>query len=280
VTAAVEIDAHAKINLFLRVEGRRPDGYHELDSLILPLSLADRVELRPAERMSVTATMDGREAEFAENLALLAALAMAEAAGGGNAAEIRIDKHIPVAGGLGGGSADAAAVLHGLNRLWECDFPEEVLIEIGATIGSDVPALVTRRAVRIGGRGERVAPVPVGVFHWVLVPANFEVRTPEVFGWWDETDRRRPGDPERVLAAAVAGEPVALADAMFNDLEPVVVERYPRLAETRRRLGDAGALGTILCGSGGTFAGLARDASHAAELAAATGGIACSGPPA
>ncbi len=268
--------ARAKINLFLRVLGRREDGYHDLESLIVPLTLADEVVCREAPALRLHVAEGGPVvSDGPDNLAIVAALELAEICAPGTGADIELRKRIPVAAGLGGGSADAAATLQGLAELWGCGLSDEELSRIGATVGSDVPALLAGRPALVGGRGELVRSFDVPPLQVVIVPAGFEVRTPEAFGWWDEDEPGPVGDAPRLLEAAAAGNVDAIGAALFNDLEAPVFARHPDVAETKDRLLRAGAIGAVMCGSGPTVAGLARDADHAAELAAATGGNAC-----
>ncbi|HXF71470.1 MAG TPA: 4-(cytidine 5'-diphospho)-2-C-methyl-D-erythritol kinase, partial [Actinomycetota bacterium] len=281
---AVRRDAHAKVNVFLRVLGRRPDGYHELQSLVLPISLADRITVRPARALRVD--VRGPEGLTAQvpaggmNLALIAALALAEDCAAAAGAEVTIEKRIPVAAGLGGGSADAAATLHALNELWGCglDLPE--LLAVGERVGSDVPALLAGGPVLVGGRGERVRPAAVPRLWWAVVPLGFPTRSPDAYRWWDE-DGGTPGpDPGPVIEAAAAGDPEALGPLLFNDLEAPVARRHPEVGAARERLLALGACGAVMSGSGPTVLGLARDEAHARALAAAfAGGIVASGPP-
>ena len=281
--ASVSRLAHAKINLFLRVQALREDGYHELESLIAPISLADEVVARTAEDISLTVhPAPGREATPAgpDNLVVVAALALAEIVQPSSGAEIDLHKHIPVAAGLGGGSSDAAAVLRVLDELWSCGLPEEALLELGAAVGSDVPALMREGASLVRGRGELLEPAEVASTHWVIVPFDFEVRTPDAFGWWDESPTPAHGDADAVVRAAREGDLETLAHAMFNDLQEPVTERHPQIAEAEQRLLADGALGVVMCGSGPTVAGLARDASHATAVAERfDGAIVASSPP-
>lgn len=265
--------AHAKVNLFLRVLGARPDGYHELESLLAPLSLADQVSVTPADALGVevawggTAPTDLGPPE--RNLALLAALAFAEATAIFDPVHIRIDKAIPAAAGLGGGSADAAATLRALNTLYDTPLSVDRLADVGAEVGSDVPALVYRGAVVVSGRGERVRPVSVPQAWWVIVPAGFEVRTPDAFAWWDEQGGPRDaGSSEAVLEAAAALDVVRLGPTLFNDLHAPVLVKHPELVRTLHRLVELGALGSVMCGSGGTVAGLVADERAAEAIAA------------
>ena len=191
---AIRRDANAKINLFLRVLSTREDGYHEIESLVVPISLADRIVVRPAEELRVEVAGAPAFSAGGLNLALVAALALADACPDAGGALVEIEKRIPVAGGLGGGSADAAATLLALNELWGCDVDAATLEEIGERIGSDVPAMLSGEPVLMAGRGERLAPAEVPPFHWVLVRFGFGVRSPDAYRWWDEDGAGyRPG---------------------------------------------------------------------------------------
>jgi 4-diphosphocytidyl-2-C-methyl-D-erythritol kinase len=285
VAAPIRREANAKINLFLRVLGQREDGYHELESLLVPISLADRVSVRPAEELRVevkgAAGLTGKVPVGGLNLALVGALALADVCPNAGGAHVEIDKRIPVAAGLGGGSADAAATLQALNELWGCRADAATLEEIGERIGSDVPAMLWGRPVLMAGRGERLAPADVATFDWALVRFGFGVRSPDAYRWWDE-DGGVPGpDPEPLLVAAVSGEPELLGPLLFNDLEAHVVARHAGIGQVKERLLEAGALGAVMSGSGSSVLGLARDRSHAAQLASGFGdAIAVVGPPA
>jgi 4-diphosphocytidyl-2-C-methyl-D-erythritol kinase len=278
--------APAKLNVFLRVLAARGDGYHELESVVLPLSLADNVTVTEAEKLDVVV---GSEIDLTEgldaggmNLSLVAALALAEACGGPiRGAEIRILKRIPVAAGLGGGSADAAATLLALNDLWGCGLDREALLSIGERIGSDVPAMLTGGAVMMRGRGERIAPVHTVTTWWVVRPFGFPTRSPDAYRWWDEDGGAIGPDTGAIVAAAETGDVDLLGHAMFNDLEEPVARRHPEIADVKRSLLDAGALGAIMSGSGPTVVALARHMGHADALVEAVpGSFVVSGPPA
>jgi 4-diphosphocytidyl-2-C-methyl-D-erythritol kinase len=283
--ARVHRRAPAKINVFLRVLGERDDGYHDLESLVLPVSLWDDVTASEADRLRVDVRGDDpglTEALPAGglNLAIVAALALAERCDvPGRGAEIEIVKRIPVAGGLGGGSADAAATLSALDELWSCALDTDDLASVAARVGSDVPALLGGGPVMMGGRGERLARVVLPETWWTLHPFDFPVRSPDAYRWWDE-DRGPTGpDPGTLVAAAEAGTIDVLGSALFNDLEGAVIARHPAVGEIRDAFLEAGAAGSIMSGSGPTVAALGRDRSHAEELAAAVpGSIVVSGP--
>jgi 4-diphosphocytidyl-2-C-methyl-D-erythritol kinase len=268
-------EARAKLNVFLRVLGRREDGYHDLESLVLPMSLTDTVTVTAADALRVnvrgpSALTDAVKAG-GMNLALVAALALGDACGA-KGALVEIDKRIPVAAGLGGGSADAAATMLALNELWDCGLDLESLIDVGARVGSDVPALLVGGAVLVTGRGDRLESANVAPAWWVVVPLDFPTRSPEAYRWWDE-DGGPTGPPAgELLAAARHGDIGALGGMLFNDLEAPVIARHPRLGEAKRRLMSAGALGAVMSGSGPTVVGLARSELHASELVTATPG--------
>jgi 4-diphosphocytidyl-2-C-methyl-D-erythritol kinase len=271
--AVVRRSAHAKINACLRVLGARDDGYHEVESLVLPLDLADAVTVRPSTGLRVDVAGDSGLVDAVRaggmNLALVAALALAESCGSASGgAVVEISKKIPVAAGLGGGSADAAATLHALNELWACGLDLEVLLGIGEKVGSDVPALLVGGPVVVRGRGEHVVPFETQSTHWALKTFDFPTRSPDAYRWWDE-DAGVPGpDPGALYAAAESGSLEVLGEALFNDLEEPVVRRHPEVGEVKRAFLDAGALGAIMSGSGPTMAALARHPMHALRLAA------------
>ncbi len=271
----VRREAPAKINVFLRILGPREDGYHDLESLVVPISLADVVTVREAEALRVDVrgapALAGEVPAGGLNLALVAALALGDACPDAGGAEIVVEKRIPVAAGLGGGSADAAATILALNELWGCGVDEGTIAELGERIGSDVPAMLAGGPVLMCGRGEIVAPAEVAPFHWVLVHFDFGVRSPDAYRWWDESRSTGP-DPGGLLDAAAAGDAEALGPQLFNDLEDVVFARYPVIGEAKAGLLAAGALGAVMSGSGSSVVGLARDEAHARALASAIPG--------
>ncbi len=297
-TPIVTRRAHAKINVFLRVIGRRDDGFHDIESVVLPISLHDVVTAAAADdgpaaadrtsRISVQVAGDPEltrhvSTELGENLAGRAALALAERAGldaDASGVALRVDKRIPVAAGLGGGSADAAATLHALDELWGCELGDPALSDIATQLGSDVPAMLAGGPVLVSGRGERVIPVHTVHTWWVLRPFAFGVSAADAYRWWDEAPDTG-SDPGVLIAALETGDVELLGDAIFNDLQPGIVARHPDVGVTLDMFAEAGALGAIVSGSGPTVAALARHIGHADTLAAAVpGSIVVSGPPA
>jgi 4-diphosphocytidyl-2-C-methyl-D-erythritol kinase len=274
------VAAPAKINPFLRVLGRREDGYHELETLILPVSLADEVRIHAYADPSMFRTLSfgldvtgdpalTRGVPVDEtNLALRAATALADAVGPRGFADIVLDKRVPAAAGLGGGSSDAAAVLRALNDLWGAALSEEELSEIGASVGSDVPALLRQAPVIARGRGERVEPASVGAaFEWLLVTFPFGIRTKDAFGWWDEAGAAAGPDSSALLSALENGDAAAVGPLLFNDLEAPVFARHQDLKDVKARLLVAGLAGVVMCGSGASLAALVPPGFDASSIA-------------
>ena len=282
---SIRRDAHAKINVFLRVLSARDDGYHDLESLVVPISLADAVTVVEDDRLHVdvrgAAALAGDVPAGGLNLALVAALALGDACPDASGATVTVDKRIPVAAGLGGGSADAAATLLALNELWGCGLDLATLAGVAERIGSDVPAMLLDGPVLMSGRGEILAPAEMPSLWWVLVSFDFGVRSPDAYRWWDEAGRAPGPDPVALLEAAADGDAERLGPSLFNDLEGVVAERHPAIGAAKERLLRAGALGAVMSGSGSSVVGLARDEEHAAAVAAQVAdAVVVSGPPA
>lgn len=275
--------AHAKLNVFLRVLGRRDDGYHDVETVILPLELHDLITVEESDGFEVV--VEGpRATELTaaggDTLIGRASQAWARAAGlDAPRARITLDKRIPVAAGLGGGSADAAATIVALDELHRTDLPREALLGIAATVGSDVPALVPGGPVYANGRGDQVTAVHTQTTQWVVAPAAFGVSTTDAYGWWDEDGDSGP-DPGAVIAAFEAGNDEVLGPALFNDLQAPVVARHPTIDDTIGAFLEAGALGAVMSGSGPTVVALAQHMAHADQVAEAVpGAFVTAGPP-
>ncbi|WP_199485298.1 4-(cytidine 5'-diphospho)-2-C-methyl-D-erythritol kinase [Actinomadura craniellae] len=268
----------AKVNLQLGVGPLRADGYHDLVTVFHAVSLFDEVTAEPSDRLAVSVRGDSVDVRGVPldggNLAARAAVLLAGRLGVEPAVSLHIRKAIPVAGGMAGGSADAAAALVACARLWGAD--HEDLPKLAAELGSDVPfSLLGGTAIGLG-RGEVLTPVPVrGPFHWVFACADGGLSTPAVYAECDrlrEVAGRPVGRPEaarELLAALESGDARALGGALDNDLQPAAVELRPALRDTLAAGRAAGALGALVSGSGPTCAFLAESAEHAADLAAA-----------
>jgi 4-diphosphocytidyl-2-C-methyl-D-erythritol kinase len=269
----VIVSAPAKVNPFLRVLGRRDDGFHDLETVVLPIDLADRLQVHAFADASSFRTLSfslevtgdpalvGRVPVDESNLALRAANALTRIRSVRGFAEIVLEKRVPVAAGLGGGSADGAAALRALNELWDMRCSEDELAAAGAAIGSDVPALLAGGPCLARGRGERAEPVAARPLDLVVVCFSFGVSTADAFGWWDEDGAATGPGPEAALAALAPGphasavEPQALADALHNDLEAPVAARHPAVGEARDRL-EASGIPAFMTGSGPTVVGV------------------------
>jgi 4-diphosphocytidyl-2-C-methyl-D-erythritol kinase len=267
----VTVHVPAKVNLRLGVGPRRPDGYHELVTVFHAVALYDEVTAAPADGLSLTiAGADDLPADRS-NLAWRAAELLARTAGIAPHVHLELAKAIPVAGGLAGGSADAAATLLACARLWSVDAD---LPALAAELGSDVAfALLGGTAVGTG-RGERLEPVADHApLHWVLATASYGISTAQAYATIDELRgvRAAPepiGPPDALLAALAAGDPEAVGLVLANDLQPAAFALRPELRRTYDLGLDAGALGAVVSGSGPTCAFLCRDAEDAAHVAA------------
>ncbi|WP_109560988.1 4-(cytidine 5'-diphospho)-2-C-methyl-D-erythritol kinase [Mycolicibacter engbaekii] len=274
-TGSVTVRVPGKLNLYLAVGDRRADGYHELTTVFHAVSLVDEVTVRDADVLSLRVGGEGADVLPTDerNLAWQAAELMAEYVGRAPDVAISIDKSIPVAGGMAGGSADAAAVLVGMNVLWELGVPRRDLHALAARLGSDVPFALHGGTALGTGRGEELATVLTReTFHWVLAFADRGLSTPAVFAELDrlrDSGRRLPesGDPEPVLAALAAGDPQRLAGLLGNDLQAAAISLNPALRRTLRAGVEAGALAGVVSGSGPTCAFLCGSAASAADVA-------------
>lgn len=272
----VTVRVPAKVNLQLVVGSERADGFHDLATVYHAVSLFDDVTALPGDHLTVSVEGEGAEAVPTDdsNLAVVAARALADRLGIEPHAHLHVHKSIPVAAGLAGGSADAAGALLALDRLWDARLDRDELVELAASVGSDVPfALVGHTALGLGC-GEKLTPVLArGHFHWVLAFAETGLSTPEVY---TELDRLRtasvlpePRVSDALMSALRAGDAVALGAALSNDLQRAAVSLRPGLAMTLDVGDEYGALGALVSGSGPTCAFLARDEEHGLDLAVA-----------
>ncbi|MBE9116084.1 4-(cytidine 5'-diphospho)-2-C-methyl-D-erythritol kinase [Lusitaniella coriacea LEGE 07157] len=278
--------APAKINLYLEILGDRADGYHELVMLLQSISLADRLELRANGRQAFRIHCDSPQMPPQEqNLAYKAAQVMSQQFpdsfhqfGG---VDITIEKHIPVSAGLAGGSTNAAAVLVGLNLMWELGLTQPELQEIAAQLGSDIPFCISGGTAIATGRGECLDPINSPDWLWVVLAKyrSLEISTP----WAYNTYRQQFGDTyltdadsiqsraSRVhsspLVEAIVGQNGAqIGQQLYNDLEKVVLPEHPKIARLKGALQRSGVLGTLMSGSGSTVFALCDSQAQAERI--------------
>ncbi|MHC5263084.1 4-(cytidine 5'-diphospho)-2-C-methyl-D-erythritol kinase [Streptomyces sp. UC4497] len=272
---SVTVRVPAKVNVQLAVGGARPDGFHDLANVFLAVGLYDEVTVSEADTFELTCTGPGSDQVPLDrtNLAARAAYALAERHGLGEPSiRIHIAKDIPVAGGMAGGSADAAGALVACDALWGTNASREELLDICAELGSDVPFSLVGGAALGTGRGEKLELLDVGgEFWWVFAAADGGLSTPAVYR---EFDRLSPDAPDPVAAPALlealgTGDVEALAATVTNDLQPAALSLFPSLKDTLDAGTSAGALAALVSGSGPTTAFLAADEASARAVAAA-----------
>ncbi len=268
----MKIRAPAKINLTLRVVGRRADGYHLLDTIMLPVSLYDDVQIRKlrgaARRDRAAPDIKVRcnhsmVPEGEQNLAYRAARLILDKAKSSQAVEIRIRKRIPVGAGLGGGSSDAAATLVGLNRLLRLGFSVHELERLGLRLGADVPFFIRARPARARGIGERLQALGRVARYWfVIVYPGFAIST----SWVYRTLPPKLTKPRvnTSIASSLTGSE-NLAEMLTNDLESVSLGKYRKIGVLKKRLLRAGALGSLMSGSGSSVFGVFKSKQKASD---------------
>jgi len=298
IVTSVTVRVPAKINLQLAVGPPRADGYHDLVTVFQAISLFDEVGVTAAAADSVAVSGEGAAQVPADgdNLALRAVRALRAMGHDGPPVAVTITKRIPVAAGLAGGSADAAAALVACSELWGAGLSQQGLCEVAAEVGSDVAFAVLGGTAVGRGRGERLtaALVAPARYHWVLAFADGGLSTPEVYRTLDQlraakavaaaadsphggTARppMRPAGPElstELMVALRAGDPERLGRSLSNDLHAPAISLFPALRKTLAAGREFGALGALVSGSGPTCCFLARDARHATDLAVALSG--------
>lgn len=274
MTASVRVRVPAKVNLALRVGGTDEQGYHELGTVFQAVSLGDEVLAEEAKPGQFRLSFQGEGAAFLPvddtNLAIKAAKLLArhfEVADAGVTLSIR--KRIPVAGGMAGGSADAAATLVACNALWGIGAHREDLYPLAAQLGADVPFMLMGGTAIGTGRGDKLMPVITqGTYHWVFALSHSGLSTPSVFQQFDAMSDPRPTDvPHALLEALRAGDAAGVGDNLINDLQDAAIALLPGLAHTLKLGMDAGALGAVVSGSGPTCAFLAGSEAHSLEVA-------------
>ncbi|BBC33840.1 4-diphosphocytidyl-2-C-methyl-D-erythritol kinase [Streptomyces graminofaciens] len=273
---SVTVRVPAKVNVQLAVGAARPDGFHDLANVFLAVGLYDEVTATPAGELTVTCEGPGAGQVPLDrtNLAARAAIALAARHGIEPDVHLHIAKDIPVAGGMAGGSADAAGALLACDALWGTDASREELLDICAELGSDVPFSLVGGAALGTGRGEQLRVLDVGgEFHWVFAVADGGLSTPAVYREFDRlnahTDVPEPVASQRLLDALAKGDVDGLASLLpdSNGLQPAALSLFPELTDTLAAGRAAGALAALVSGSGPTTAFLTGDAESAHTVA-------------
>ena len=284
VEGAITVRSPAKINLHLGVGARRADGYHPLATVFHAVGLYDDLVVTPAAQWRLTLTAAGHVDTDQvpggdDNIVARAAALLTERATDlvrGRSAHVHITKEIPVAGGMAGGSADAAAALVALDRLWGLHTSDHDLLGLAAELGSDVPFALVGGSALGTGRGELVDPVAdVGPWWWVVVPSEDGLSTPDVYAHFDRLHPDAPAEPAHpteLVAALDARDVIRLGAAMHNDLQEAACDLRPGLGDVIAAGEDAGAVRGILSGSGPTCVFLCTSGDHAREVAARLAG--------
>jgi 4-diphosphocytidyl-2-C-methyl-D-erythritol kinase len=272
----MRIRTHAKVNLFLHVMGLRHDGYHEVETILHGVKLADDLTVTSLDepRIEVDMVLDeglsGDIPAMEENLAYLAARALVENGATDRGVRIDLRKRIPMAAGLGGGSGNAAGILVILNELWEISLDDATLADVAGQIGSDVPYCIAGGTALAKARGEKLTRLPGPDDLWfVLGVSNEPLRTRDVYEGWDKLRTPTEASSAPMTMALGAGDPNEIASLLHNDLEPIAFQVRPELRGKKEALIRAGSLGTAVSGSGPTLFGIASGEQHAARIAAA-----------
>ncbi|MGI2297440.1 4-(cytidine 5'-diphospho)-2-C-methyl-D-erythritol kinase [Paenibacillus sp. GXUN7292] len=250
--------APAKINLLLDVLRKREDGYHEVEMIMTMVDLADRLEMEPLSRDTIIISSQVGYIPLDEkNLAFQAARLIKERYNVRQGVYIHLDKKIPVAAGLAGGSSDAAATLRGLNRLWGLNIPEQELCQLGAELGSDVPFCVTGGTAIARGRGEQLEPIHQPPQCWVvLAKPPINVSTADVYGKFRVEHIKQHPSIAAMNAALASGSFAQMCAQLGNVLESVTLNMYPEVLQLKESMLKLGADGVLMSGSGPTVFGL------------------------
>lgn len=260
----MEIQARAKINWTLDIVGKRPDGYHLLDSVMQPLALCDTLRLEPAQDLTLSIAGTNALSAGPDNLVLRAAEALRQAAGIENGARITLTKRIPMGAGLGGGSADAAAALRGLCQLWKLSFSLEQLCKLGVHLGADIPFCLHDRPMRAQGIGEQLTPIACSrCFPLVLIQPCAALSTKAVFSAYHQQENVAASDTALVLNGLAHGQLSPIAAGIRNALEQASIPMCPEIAVARNALLAAGATAAQMTGSGSVVFGAFETATQA-----------------
>jgi len=259
---SISVLSPAKINILLKVLGKRADGYHELYTLMEPISLFDKISIEANEGESISIECAQSEVPSDNsNLAGRAAELFLEKTGLTKALAIKIDKSIPVGAGLGGGSSNAASVLMALNEMLDTGLPDDELKKMGSEIGSDVPFFILKGPAVATGRGEVLRRVSLPGLFYILINPGFSVSTKWVYGNLDLTNN--PENNILFYSDRIFESVATLVDNLTNDLETVTLTKFPEISGLKKLLMESGATGVLMSGSGPTVFGLFTEEKRA-----------------
>jgi 4-diphosphocytidyl-2-C-methyl-D-erythritol kinase len=268
------------VNLFLRVLGKRVDGYHELETILQVIRLNDEIEFTPTDSGRVEIEMqwlDGGAGALpveSDNLITRAAQRLVQEGATQDGVKVLLKKRIPIGAGLGGGSGNAAGALVVLSERWGLDLERDRLSELAADVGSDVPYCIEGGTALATARGEKLTPLPSPEQLWFVLGITDEpMMTRDVYEAWDDIAPAEEVSSAVMTMALGAGDVEEVASLLHNDLEPAVFKLKPELEKKKELLEEAGALGACVSGSGPTVYGLARDEQHAEAVAAGVGHV-------
>jgi len=269
------IRTNAKVNLFLRVLGKRVDGYHEVETILQVIRLSDEIEVTPTDSGRVEIAMEWLDGATGvlptetDNLIMRAAERLVQEGATRGGLKVVVKKRIPIGAGLGGGSGNAAGALVVLSELWGLDIERARLSELAADVGSDVPYCIEGGTALATARGEKLTPLPSPEQLWFVLGVTDEpMMTRDVYEAWDDLPPSEDVSSAVMTMALGAGDAEEVASLLHNDLEPAVFKLKPELEKKKEIVGEAGALGACVSGSGPTVYGLARDEQHAQAVAA------------
>lgn len=254
----LEIKSPAKINLYLKVMKKREDGYHEISTLFEKISLFDFIILEKSSKKIEISSVGRRVPLDKENLAYKAIQLVSQKLGRNLGVRIKIYKNIPLGAGLGGGSSNAAAVLLGVNRLYELGIKKETLYEWGKTLGSDINFFLSEESFALGyGRGEKIKPLEIERKFWhLIIYPGFSVSTFEIYRAFDEFGLTKKIPDVKILVDCLYSKKNIRRELFYNSLEPIVLKKYPVIDFWRKRLISTPAIGILISGSGSSIFGL------------------------
>ncbi|MCF6156067.1 MAG: 4-(cytidine 5'-diphospho)-2-C-methyl-D-erythritol kinase [Candidatus Brocadia sp.] len=263
----IKIAAPAKINLFLEILGKRPDGYHEIETVMQEVSLCDYIYMENHDRDIEFVCSNPKLPIGEDNLVLKAVRLFQKESGIFRGVKIYLEKRIPVGAGLGGGSSDAVATLFGLNKIWKVEYNEKKLMSLAEKLGSDTPFFVPGSTAICRGRGEVVTPYPLNVkYNYIIIYPRFEVSTATIYKNFKIVLTKNLKDVNFLLQSLSSGSPEKLGACLHNRLEEVVFRLYPDIERIKKTLAKFDFCGILLSGSGSALYGLCKGERDSKEI--------------